>query len=380
MHFSPKKAICSQKLTLFDQKYSIFRKKCLIFSQKSTIFSHNLVTRTEKCGFQSTKTFIFSQKKLTVSVENLPFSAKSRHCHSKFDHFQPKITPRPTEGIDVEKIVEPRTENSIVVERARSENDTIQKLSRHSNAIVGRLEEGIKNVNDTLNLIRNRIDGIEARIDTSSPENVEAVVTQLVESLESVITGYYEDIEKLRTVQNKEAKELCLRVDGLHQRKTGYLDRLTIRLRNLRNNLEKQRQVLFRDLEECMRYVRVQTEKLSAIMDIPEKSNDLKEVIEKLKKQKEADDKEKAKGEYHVYDANSFPKVTKSVHDEHFRNRNPKYYQRNAPKFSNEFPKRSVGKRKMCMRKKSPERRDDTQRGLFDSPEPKQRKQRMLKN
>ncbi|PAV59691.1 hypothetical protein WR25_21273 isoform B [Diploscapter pachys] len=165
------------------------------------------------------------------------------------------------------------------------------------NDLISRLTRGIGITNEKLDLILQRIEDVEARIDTSPPGLIERQVGEIVDELnvlEAPINGFFDDVETLKSHNHPEANDFYRQVYGLHQRRTAYLDRLTnqilvrlgVRTDTLRkenaSRLEGIRQSTFSRVEECIEWVRTRMEKLSN-MEFLEDLETLEEMFEQHK-------------------------------------------------------------------------------------------------
>ncbi|CAI4227612.1 unnamed protein product [Auanema sp. JU1783] len=165
------------------------------------------------------------------------------------------------------------------------------------NDIISRLTRGIGITNEKLDLILNRIEDVENRVDKASPVEIERLVNGIVEdlnALEAPIAGFFEDVDELKNHQHPEANDFYRQVYGLHQRRTVYLDRLTnkllvrlgLRTETLRKEsqarLESIRQSTFSRVEECIEWVRLRLEKLTE-MEFLENLETLEEMFEQHK-------------------------------------------------------------------------------------------------
>ncbi|XGW21562.1 hypothetical protein V3C99_004485 [Haemonchus contortus] len=163
--------------------------------------------------------------------------------------------------------------------------------------LISRLSRGIGITNEKLDLILNRIEEVESRVDTARPGEIERTVNEIVDdlnALEPPIGGFFDDVEELKSQNHPEANDFYRQVYGLHQRRTAYLDRLTnqllvrlgVRTETLRkenaSRLESIRTSSFNRVQECIEWVRVRLEKLSE-MEFLEDLETLEEMFEQHK-------------------------------------------------------------------------------------------------
>ncbi|VDO56582.1 unnamed protein product [Haemonchus placei] len=175
----------------------------------------------------------------------------------------------------------------------------IQVIPLQSNLsdLISRLSRGIGITNEKLDLILNRIEEVESRVDTARPGEIERTVNEIVDdlnALEPPIGGFFDDVEELKSQNHPEANDFYRQVYGLHQRRTAYLDRLTnqllvrlgVRTETLRkenaSRLESIRTSSFNRVQECIEWVRVRLEKLSE-MEFLEDLETLEEMFEQHK-------------------------------------------------------------------------------------------------
>ncbi|KHJ97614.1 hypothetical protein OESDEN_02412 [Oesophagostomum dentatum] len=163
--------------------------------------------------------------------------------------------------------------------------------------LISRLTRGIGITNEKLDLILNRIEEVESRVDSARPGEIERAVNEIVDDLNALeipIAGFFEDVEELKSHNHPEANDFYRQVYGLHQRRTAYLDRLTnqilvrlgVRTETLRKEnaarLESVRTSTFNRVQECIEWVRVRLEKLSE-MEFLEDLETLEEMFEQHK-------------------------------------------------------------------------------------------------
>ncbi|KAL6730938.1 hypothetical protein Aduo_001856 [Ancylostoma duodenale] len=163
--------------------------------------------------------------------------------------------------------------------------------------LISRLTRGIGITNEKLDLILNRIEEVESRVDSARPGEIERAVNEIVDDLNALeipIGGFFEDVEELKANNHPEANDFYRQVYGLHQRRTAYLDRLTnqilvrlgVRTETLRKEnaarLESVRTSTFNRVQECIEWVRVRLEKLSE-MEFLEDLETLEEMFEQHK-------------------------------------------------------------------------------------------------
>ncbi|KAK6730470.1 hypothetical protein RB195_007125 [Necator americanus] len=163
--------------------------------------------------------------------------------------------------------------------------------------LISRLTRGIGITNEKLDLILNRIEEVESRVDSARAGEIERAVNEIVDDLNALeipIGGFFEDVEELKANNHPEANDFYRQVYGLHQRRTAYLDRLTnqilvrlgVRTETLRKEnaarLESIRTASFNRVQECIEWVRVRLEKLSE-MEFLEDLETLEEMFEQHK-------------------------------------------------------------------------------------------------
>ncbi|VDK53067.1 unnamed protein product [Cylicostephanus goldi] len=163
--------------------------------------------------------------------------------------------------------------------------------------LISRLTRGIGITNEKLDLILQRIEEVESRVDSARPGEIERAVNEIVDDLNALeipIGGFFEDVEELKANNHPEANDFYRQVYGLHQRRTAYLDRLTnqllvrlgVRTETLRKEnaarLESVRTSTFSRVQECIEWVRVRLEKLSE-MEFLEDLETLEEMFEQHK-------------------------------------------------------------------------------------------------
>ncbi|WKX89696.1 hypothetical protein Q1695_008944 [Nippostrongylus brasiliensis] len=177
--------------------------------------------------------------------------------------------------------------------------EVLRKTVAESNLadLISRLSRGIGITNEKLDLILNRIEEVESRVESARPGEIERAVNEIVDdlnALESPINGFFDDVEELKAANHPEANDFYRQVYGLHQRRTAYLDRLTnqilvrlgVRTETLRKEnaarLESIRTSTFNRVQECIEWVRVRLEKLSE-MEFLEDLETLEEMFEQHK-------------------------------------------------------------------------------------------------
>nr|CDJ81704.1 Calponin actin-binding domain containing protein [Haemonchus contortus] len=87
--------------------------------------------------------------------------------------------------------------------------------------LISRLSRGIGITNEKLDLILNRIEEVESRVDTARPGEIERTVNEIVDdlnALEPPIGGFFDDVEELKSQNHPEANDFYRQVYGLHQR------------------------------------------------------------------------------------------------------------------------------------------------------------------
>ncbi|VDM61295.1 unnamed protein product [Angiostrongylus costaricensis] len=163
--------------------------------------------------------------------------------------------------------------------------------------LISRLSRGIGITNEKLDLILNRIEDVESRVDMARPGEIERTVNEIVDDLNALeipIGGFFEDVEELKSHNHPEANDFYRQIYGLHQRRTAYLDRLTnqllvrlgVRTEALKKEnaarLESIRTTSFSRVQECIEWVRVRLVKLSE-MEFLEDLETLEDMFEQHK-------------------------------------------------------------------------------------------------
>uniref|UniRef100_A0A7E4VAI7 Glycine--tRNA ligase n=1 Tax=Panagrellus redivivus TaxID=6233 RepID=A0A7E4VAI7_PANRE len=143
--------------------------------------------------------------------------------------------------------------------------------------VIARLERGIGITNEKLDLILERIEEVEARVDTADVAEIQRSVQAIVEdlgALEAPINALFDDVEILKEHNHARTNEFYQQVYGLHQRRGTYLDRIQgpilrrigVQSETLSRRHAERTKSTFESLEEAIRWVRERLDRLNAMV------------------------------------------------------------------------------------------------------------------